>query len=144
MIREMIDTHEIPVKEIQSIKQGADFTRKDGIVIANDRLTTPGNPARTYAYCSDTAFYPDIIPHVKGVDLLYHEATFAESESGRAAETYHSTASQAAEIAKLAEVKRLVIGHYSSRYNELGVLLKEAVEVFPDTELAIEGKVFEL
>ncbi len=144
MIREMIDAHQIPVKEIQSIKLGADFTRKDGIVIANDRLTTPGNPARTYAYCSDTAYTTDIIPRIKGVDLLYHEATFAETEKVRAEETYHSTASQAAEIAKLAQVKRLVIGHYSSRYNELGVLLKEAVEVFPATELAIEGKVFEL
>lgn len=144
MIREMIDAHQIPVKEIQSIKLGADFTRKDGIVIANDRLTTPGNPVRTYAYCSDTAYTTDIIPRIKGVDLLYHEATFAETEKVRAEETYHSTASQAAEIAKLAQVKRLVIGHYSSRYNELGVLLKEAVEVFPATELAIEGKVFEL
>ena len=101
-------------------------------------------PPKTFAYCSDTAYSPEIIPRIERVDLLYHEATFAEAERKRAAETYHSTARQAAEIAKAAGVKRLVIGHYSSRYNELGVLLKEAVEVFPNTELAIEGKVFEV
>lgn len=100
--------------------------------------------SKRFAYCSDTAYEPAIIPYIKGVDLLYHEATFAESELERAKETYHSTARQAAEIAKEAEVGKLVVGHYSSRYNELGTLLKEAVNVFPDTELASEGKVFEL
>ena len=116
----------------------------DGAVIRNEVLTTPGNPSRSYAYCSDTAYAPEIIPYIKGADLLYHEATFAESERARAVETYHSTARQAAEIAEAARVKRLVIGHYSSRYNELGTLLKEAVEVFPNTELASEGKIFTL
>lgn len=116
----------------------------DGSVIRNELLTIPGNPSRSYAYCSDTAYAPEIIPYIKGADLLYHEATFAESERARAVETFHSTARQAAEIAKAAEAKQLVIGHYSSRYNELGILLKEAVEVFQNTELAIEGKVFNL
>ena len=142
--REMIDHHQIPIKQIRHIKEGADFVAPDGTVVQNELLTTPGNPPRSYAYCSDTAFYPEIIPFIKGADLLYHEATFAESERVRATETYHSTASQAAEIAKAAGVKKLVVGHYSSRYNELGILLKEAVEVFPNTELAVEGKIFEL
>ena len=100
--------------------------------------------SRAYAYCSDTAYHPEIVPYIREVDLLFHEATFAESERERAAETYHSTAREAAEIAKMAEVKKLVIGHYSSRYNEIGILLKEAVEVFPNSELAVEGKVFEV
>ena len=104
----------------------------------------PGTSAKRFGYCSDTAYTPGIVPYIKNVNLLYHEATFAESELERAKETYHSTARQAAEIAKEAEVEKLVIGHYSSRYNELGVLLKEAVTVFPNTELAAEGKVFEL
>lgn len=144
IIREMIDFYKIPLKQIAKIKEGADFVTSDGTVIRNDILTSPGNPPRRYAYCSDTAYAPEIIPYIKNVDLLYHEATFAESELARARETFHSTARQAAEIAKAAEVKQLVIGHYSSRYNELGVLLKEAVTVFPNTELAIEGKVFDL
>lgn len=144
MIREMIDYYQIPVKRIQGIKEGADFMAPDGTVIRNEVLTTPGNPSRSYAYCSDTAYAPEIIPYIKGADLLYHEATFAESERARAVETYHSTARQAAKIAEAARVKRLVIGHYSSRYNELGTLLKEAVEVFPNTELASEGKIFTL
>lgn len=144
IIREMIDFYRIPLKQIPAIKEGADFVTSDGTVIRNDILTSPGNPPRRYAYCSDTAYAPEVIPYIKNVDLLYHEATFAESELTRAGETHHSTARQAAEIARAADVKKLVIGHYSSRYNELGVLLKEAAAVFPNTELAIEGKVFDL
>lgn len=144
IIREMIDYHQIPIQQIQEVKDGADFTTPEGIVIPNSKLTFPGSPARKYAYCSDTAYTPGIIPYIKKVDLLYHEATFAESELARAAVTYHSTARQAAAIARDAEAKQLVIGHYSSRYNELGTLLKEAVSVFPNTELASEGKVFDL
>jgi len=144
IIREMIDLYQIPLKQIPEIKEGADFITSDGTIIRNDTLTSPGDPPRSYAYCSDTAYAPEIIPYIKNAGLLYHEATFAESELIRAGETYHSTARQAAEIAKAANVKQLVIGHYSSRYNELGTLLKEAVAVFPDTELASEGKVFEL
>lgn len=144
IIREMINFYDIPVKQIHDIKLGADFVTSRGTVIKNNILTYPGSPAKRYAYCSDTAYAPEIIPNIKNVDLLYHEATFAETELERAKVTYHSTARQAAEIARDAEVKKLVIGHYSSRYNELGVLLKEASEVFPNTELANEGKIFEL
>lgn len=144
IIREMINFHQIPMGQIQDIKEGADFISADGIVIPNNILTSPGTPPRKYAYCSDTIHAPEIVPYIKDVDLLYHEATFAESELVRAGETYHSTARQAAEIALAADVKQLVIGHYSSRYNELGVLLKEAISVFPNTELAVEGKVFSI
>ena len=144
ILREQVDRYRVPVEQLRGIKGGADFVASDGTVVSNDRLTVPGTPSRAYAYCSDTAYHPEIVPYIKGVNLLYHEATFAESERERAAETYHSTARQAAEIAKMAGVKKLVIGHYSSRYNELGILLKEAVEVFPNSELAVEGKVFEV
>ena len=142
--REMIDFYHIPVKQIPDIKKGADFLTPDGSLILNRHLTYPGNPARRYAYCSDTAYAPEIVQYIEKVDLLYHEATFAESEIARAKETYHSTARQAAEIAREAGVKKLVIGHYSSRYSEIGTLLKEAVAVFPDTELAVEGKILSL
>lgn len=144
IIREMIDFHDIPFNQINDIKNGADYVTPNNEVINNELLTLPGTPAKKYAYCSDTAYAPEIIPYINKVDLLYHEATFAESELLRAKETFHSTARQAAEIAKLAEVKKLVIGHYSSRYNELGILLKEAVAVFSETELASEGKIFNL
>ena len=144
IIREMIDFHHIPFTHINDIKNGADFIKPNGERIKNDLITSDGKPSKRYAYCSDTAYAPEIIPYITNVDLLYHEATFAESEHIRAQETYHSTARQAAEIAKEADVKKLVIGHYSSRYNELGFLLKEAITVFPNTELATEGKIFEL
>ena len=142
--REMIDFYKIPIREINNIKSGADFTTTEGEVIPNERLTTPPTPSRSYAYCSDTAYDESIVPHINGVDLLYHEATFAESEIIRAEKTGHSTARQAGEIAKQAKVKKLIIGHYSSRYNDLNPLLEEASAVFPNTELAYEGKIIEL
>lgn len=144
IIREMIDFYQIPVKRIQRIKAGDDFVTAEGNVIKNNILTYTSAPPRKYAYCSDTAFNPDIVPYISGVDVLYHEATFADSETARAKETFHSTARQAAVIAKEAGVRKLVIGHFSSRYNEMQHLLLEAQEEFPQTELAYEGMVIEL
>ena len=100
---------------------------------------TPAVAPKRYAYCSDTAFHPSIIPIIEGVDLLYHEATFAECDAARAKETFHSTARQAAEIAYKAQVKRLVIGHYSARYEDMAPLKKEADKIFPGTILGEEG-----
>ncbi len=142
--REMIDFYNIPICEINNVKSGADFTTSEGEIIPNERLTTPPTPSRSYAYCSDTAYDESIVPHIKEVDLLYHEATFAETEIERAKKTGHSTARQAGKIAQLAEVKKLVIGHYSSRYKDLNPLLEEAKAAFPNTELAYEGKIIEL
>jgi ribonuclease Z len=142
--REMIDFYNIPIREINDIKSGSDFTTHEGEIIPNERLTTPADPQRTYAYCSDTVYDESVVSYIKGVDVLYHEATFAESELARATKTGHSTARQAAEIAKLAEVKKLVIGHFSSRYTNLNPLLEQAQAVFPNTELAKEGKIIEL
>lgn len=141
IIREMTDFYQVPVKWMKDIKQGKDYITPEGEVIPNARLTRPSAPAKRYAYCSDTAYSPSIIPIIEGVDLLYHEATFMESDKARAKETFHSTARQAAEIARQANVKRLVIGHYSARYEELSELHKEAQEVFPGTILGNEGMV---
>ena len=140
----MIDFYNIPIREINNIKNGADFLTPDGEVIVNIRLTSSPDLTRSYAYCSDTAYDETIVPYIQGVDVLYHEATFAESEIIRAVKTAHSTARQAAEMAKMAEVKRLVIGHFSSRYTELNQLLHEAQSVFPMTKLAVEGSIIEL
>ncbi len=142
--KEMIEFYQIPISEIKNIKNGADFICRDGSIVSNNRLTFPAGKPRKYAYCADTAFYPDIIPHIKEVDVLYHEATFMEQDIARAHETYHSTAKEAAEIAKMANVGKLVIGHFSSRYKDLTPLLDEAKEVFENTELAFEGMTISL
>lgn len=141
IIREMIDFYQVPVRCLKDIKQGKDFITPEGEVIPAARLTRPSAPPKRYAYCSDTAYHPSVIPIIEGVDLLYHEATFMETDKARAKETFHSTARQAAEIARKAGVKRLVIGHYSARYEELSTLHKEALDVFPGTILGNEGLV---
>lgn len=144
MIGEMIQFYNIPFSQIKDIKAGYDFVTDDGEVIQNNRLTTPAAPARKYAYCSDTTYYPEIIPFIKDADVLYHEATFTESDIARAKKTFHSTAKQAASIAEQANVKKLIIGHFSSRYDDDDLLLEEAKTIFPNTELAFEGKNIEI
>lgn len=139
IIREMTDFYKVPVYMMNRIKNGEDFVCEDGTVIPNSRLTTPSDPPRSYAYCSDTAFLPRIAEQVKGVDLLFHEATFTESEKARAKATQHSTAAQAAEIARKAEVKKLMIGHFSARYEDDAIFLDEARKVFENTILANEN-----
>jgi ribonuclease Z len=141
IIREMTDFYQVPVRWMKDIKQGKDYITPEGEIIPNARLTRPAIPPKRYAYCSDTAYNRSIIPIIEGVDLLYHEATFIEEYSARAKETFHSTARQAAEIARDAQVKRLVIGHYSARYEDLSELHKEAMEIFPNTILGNERMV---
>ena len=142
--RDMIDFYQIPTYLINRIKNGEDYVLEDGTVIPNTRLTIPSDPPRSYAYCSDTCYLPRICEQIKGCDLLFHEATFAAADAKRAKETFHTTAPQAAEIAKMAQVKKLVIGHYSARYEDESILIKEASEVFPQTILAQENLKIEL
>lgn len=139
LLPDMAKFYNIPIKELAKIKQGADFVAEDGTVIPNNRLTRPANASLSYAYCSDTAYNEKIIPIIEGVDLLYHEATFADADAPRAKETTHSTARQAAQIAKAANVKKLMLGHFSARYTSNKMLLNEAKEVFDNTVLANEG-----
>ena len=139
IIRDMVDFYKVPVYELNRIKNGSDYVTPEGEVIANTRLTRPSDPPRKYAYCSDTIFRPEIVKQLSGVDLLFHEATFAESELARSKETYHTTAAQAARIALEAGVRQLVIGHFSARYEDESILLKEASAVFPNTILAKEN-----
>jgi len=134
----------IPIKSLQSIKEGADYHNEDGTVIPNNQLTTDSPKPRSYAFVSDTTKNPKIIPIIKDADLLYHEATYADDGKKRAKETGHSTARQAGEIAKQAHVKKLIIGHFSNRYKQLDTLLKEALEEFENTELAVDGKIIEI
>ena len=141
ILKDAIEKYAIPISQINNVKAGLDFVMPNGDVIKNELITTPPTPARSFAYCSDTVFRPEIAEMMKGVNLLYHEATFAESEKQLCSKVYHSTAKQAAEIARLAGAKQLMLGHYSSRYDDESILLKEASEVFENTILAKEGLV---
>ncbi len=136
--RDMVDFYKVPVFELNRIKNGADYITPEGETILNSILTTPSESPRKYAYCSDTIYHPAIVEQVKGVDLLFHESTFLTDEIGRAKETFHSTAAQAAHIARMAEVKKLLIGHFSARYEDDSAFYDEAAAIFPDTILAKE------
>ncbi len=137
---EAIKEYNIPSEKILEIKKGADLILDDGRVVPNSKMITAKPHPRSFAYCSDTCYDESLVPFIKGVDLLYHEATFMNDKADRAKETFHSTTSQAATIAKKAEVKQLMIGHYSARYKKLEPMLAEAKEVFENTILAIEGE----
>ncbi len=137
--REMIDFYEIPTWAINNIKAGQDWTLADGTTVPHTRLTSPADPVRTYAYCSDTMPIEELTAWIEGADLLYHEATYATSEALLAEKYGHSTAAQAAQIALGAHVKKLMLGHFSSRYDNEESLLTEANSIFPHTILAKEG-----
>jgi len=139
-----IEAYNIPVSQIMNIKNGADFITEEGAIIPNAELTLDPPPARSFAYCSDTAYTESILPFIENVNLLYHEATFKDSEKERAKTTQHSTAKEAAKIAKLAKAERLLIGHFSSRYKYLDALKKEAQTVFKETELAVDGETYSI
>lgn len=141
--KDLIEFFQIGVKDIKNIKEGADWIKPDGTIIHNADLLTPATKSKSYAYCSDTRYSERIIPLIHEVDCLFHEATFEESEISRAKDTLHSTALQAANIAKKAEVGQLLIGHYSARYQNLHKLLAEARSVFPNTQLAEDKKHFQ-
>lgn len=140
IIKEKIDAYQIPYQAIPKIKNGADYILDDGSIIPNEVLTKPALTPRKFAYCSDTMYSEAILPIIKEVDLLYHEATFMHDLLSKAEETMHTTAYQAAKLAQKATVKQLILGHFSSRYNDLEPLLKEAQAVFGATSLVEEGK----
>ncbi|MFH1004636.1 MAG: ribonuclease Z [Bacteroidota bacterium] len=140
IIKEKIDEYKIPVQKIHNIKSGKDFITTDGKIISNNELTIEPPSLRSYAYCSDTIYNNSYIEQIKNVDLLYHEATFASDMADKALNTFHCTAKEAATIAKKANAKKLIIGHYSARYKDLSPLLIEANKVFPNTVLAVEGE----
>jgi ribonuclease Z len=129
--------------QIAALKEGADVTDETGNVLyKNSHLTLSPKKSRSYAYCSDTRYYEAIVDQIQNIDLLYHESTFIQEDESKAIETKHSTAGQAALIAKKANVNKLLIGHFSARYRELKPLLDEASAVFPNTSLAVEGETF--
>ncbi len=142
--RDMIDFLGIPVSQINNIKAGMGWTTEDGTCYAHERLVTPPDRARSYAYCSDTKYIPSLHELLPDVDLLYHESTYCEDNAKRAALYYHSTARQAAMVARDAGVRKLLLGHYSARYENEAMILKEAQEIFPESHLTKENDVFEV
>ena len=142
--KELIEVYKLTPPQIVAIKNGENFIDETGRVIENEKLTNHPLPQRTYAFCSDTIYEPTIIEQINGVDLLYHESTFLEDKKERASETYHSTAKQAATIAQMAQVKKLLLGHFSARYKDLEDFKNEAKTIFANCELAIEGKSFRI
>ena len=135
---------EIEICDYHNLKKGKDFISQNGDVIANSKLTFAPSPPLSYAFCSDTAYKPDIASLIKDVNLLYHESTFLEDKKELTTRTKHSTAKEAASIAKLANAKQLILGHYSSRYDDLDKFKQEAQTIFQNVSLAESGKVFEI
>ncbi|WP_207426190.1 ribonuclease Z [Pedobacter sp. SYSU D00535] len=140
--KDKVEALNIPVEMIPHIKRGADYTSPDGRVHKSAELTTEPDEPKSYAYCSDTLCSWGYLPQIKGVDTLYHEATFMHDMHERALETYHTTSLQAAEVAINAGVKQLLLGHFSARYRELEPLLDESRSLFPNSKLALEGQTF--
>lgn len=135
---------EIDKADYLNIKAGKDVILSSGEMIPNSELTLPQDKNLSFAFCSDTKYKPDIIPIIKNVDLLYHEATFLSDREDLAKKTKHATSKQAAQIAKDAEVGQLIIGHYSGRYKDISLFQKEAKEIFENTNLAEPGKIFKI
>ncbi|MFO7828839.1 MAG: ribonuclease Z [Bacteroidales bacterium] len=138
--KEAVKKIDIPISEIQNIKEGADLEVENGTIIPNSELTLSPYKQRSYAYCTDTAYTEKIIPIIKNVDLLFHEATFAENLKKQAKKTGHSTAQQAGLVAKKADAKKLIIGHFSARYKDVAPLISEAREIFTQTFSAEDGE----
>ena len=142
-----IDKTKLPpgllIQQLAGLKEGRDVVDESGVTLyANETLTLPPRKSRSYAYCSDTMYEERLVNQITNVNLLYHEATFMTEEEEKARDTQHSTARQAATIAQLAAVDKLIVGHFSARYKDLNPILEEAKSIFPNTSLAIEGEEF--
>jgi ribonuclease Z len=142
--KQIVQELNVPVAMMHRLIKGEDWQQDNGQIIPNEVLTLPPPTPRSYAYCSDTAYNPNMLSLIKGVDLLYHEATFLQNLAHRAKETFHSTATDAANIAANANVKKLLLGHFSVRYRETDDFITEASAIFGNTAVVNDGDVFSL
>lgn len=142
--RDMIDFYGVPTSQINNIKNGQNFTMPDGTIVENSKLVLPADPVRAYAYASDTRYLVNLAQRLQGVTTLYHESTYADDQLEMAAKYHHSTAHQAAQVARDAGVGKLLLGHYSSRYTDEKILLNEAREVFPESYLTNEFDIIDI
>lgn len=141
---EKVKAYEIPAAFYDSLQKGHDYSTKKGTIIPNAEVTTAAVPPKSYAYCADTIYDEALVEKIKSVDVLYHETTYLKDLRERAAARFHSTTIEAGEIARLAGVKKLLIGHFSSKYESLDAFLTETSAVFANTELALEGCCFRI
>lgn len=144
IIKESILEYDLTIEEIKKIKEGKDHILKDGSVVPNSKLSIPAKKTRSFAFCSDTKYSETIVKYINDVDLLYHEATFLNNMKDRARTTWHSTATDAANIALKANAKQLMLGHFSARYKEFDEFQKEAEKIFPNVIIAEDGLVVEV
>ena len=144
LILESVRENNIPLYFYENLKNGEDFVTSGGEVIRNEWLTTEAPKGKTYAFCADTRYNESMIEHIKDADMIYHETTYLDHLRDRAFERFHTTTKQAALIAQKAGVKKLLIGHFSSKYDTLEEFESETREVFPNTELALEGVTYKV
>jgi len=142
--KEMIEEYNLSIIQIRDLKNLVDVKLENGEILSAEKATIASRTPRMYAFCSDTAYLPGLVEHIENANLLYHESTFTEEHAARAKATFHSTASQAATIASLANVKQLILGHYSSRYTSLSDFLEQAQPIFSNVILAQDGMVVEI
>ena len=141
---EQAKAFDIPASFYERLKNGENYTRKDGTVVLNDQVTEPAELGKRYAFCADTRYEEALLPHISGFDMIYHETTYLDNLRERAESRFHSTTRQAATLAKKAGVKKLLIGHFSSKYDTLEEFETESREVFENTHLALEGVCYEV
>ncbi len=139
---EQSKAYQIPAAFFPKLKEGLDYLRPDGELVRNEWVTRPAPHPRSYAYCADTRYEPALCKTIEGADVVYHESTYLNDQAEKAGARFHSTAAQAASIAQQAGVKKLLLGHFSSKYTDLSPFLEEAAAIFPSTELAIEGTTY--
>ncbi len=139
-----IQSFEIPSSFYEKLQKGEDYVTKKGTIVPNEEVTIAAPKPKTYGYCADTIYDEGLVDKIKGVDLLYHETTYLQDNEAKAAARFHSTTLQAGAIAQKAGVKKLLIGHFSAKYELLDPFLEEVVTVFPNTELAIDGVTYRI
>ena len=142
LLMDKVLNYNIEVAYYRGIKKGKDVVLEDGTIVPNKELTADPEPPKSYAFCSDTKYHPAMVSQIRNVSVLYHESTFLQEHARLAEPTKHSTAREAAEIARAAEVGTLILGHYSTRYDDLSIFQKEAEEVFGSVLMADDGKIF--
>lgn len=144
LLRDEFEQTGVSISYIQKLIQGEDIMDNEGRKVKSNDVTLPPSPTKSYAFCSDTSYFEEILPYIADVDMLYHEATFLNTEADRAAETFHSTAAQAATIALKANVKKLILGHFSARYKDMEAFQLEAAAIFSNTIIPEDGNVFRI
>lgn len=144
LLPEKCREYDIPTYYYDKLKQGEDYEQKEGAIVKNEWVTEDGPASKKYAYCADTVFTDSFLHHIQGVDTVYHECTYLHNDVEKATARFHSTAQQAAELAKMANAKQLLLGHFSSKYKDLQPFYEEACPIFSNVQVTVEGNTYEI